>query len=203
MLLRNYRCGFCALACILAVVFLVPATFEDQTGSVKLTTTVSKTVALSIPRNSIHGDVDVDVVNSGNTVRMTVSGDAAKSPVIRVPLLVRSNSDFKISATFESKTALLTQFSVVDVRGTGNLVAPEAMTNLEIPEQYDLRGNISSENGFSILEVGHPFVVLSGPRVSLGGTLESANNALEITLLIRMKPESAKGWLVHLTFFND
>ena len=46
-------------------------------------------------------------------MRMTLSGDEAKSPVIRVPLLVRSNSSFKISAVFESKTAELTQLSVI------------------------------------------------------------------------------------------
>lgn len=200
---RSYRYGLYALVCVFTVVFLVPATVEDQTGSVTLTTTVSKTVALSILRDSIHGDADVDVVNNGNTVRITLSGDAAKSPVVRVPLLVRSNTDFKISTTFESSTALLSQFSVIDVRGTGNLVSPEVMTNLEIPEQYDLRGNVSSENGFSILEVSHPFVVLSGPRVSLGGTLQSPNNALQITLLVRVKPQSAGPWVAHLTFFNN
>lgn len=195
--------GFCAVVCILMAVFLVPATVEDQRGSLTLTATVSKSVALSIAPNSIQGDVDVDVLNSGNTVRMTLSGDAAKSPVVRVPLLVRSNSGFKISATFESRTALLAQFSVIGVRGTGSLVSQEAMTNLEIPEPYDLRGNVSSENGFSILEVPNPFVVLSGPRVSLGGTHESSNNALEIMLLIRMKPEAAGPWVAHLTLFND
>lgn len=168
------------------MVLFVPASVEAQT--VTATGRVSGTVALSIPPNSIHGAVDVNVVSSGGTVRMTLSGTGAKSPVIRVPLLVRSNIAFRISASFESKTAELTHLSVVDVRPTGRLVSPEAINNLEIPEQFDLQG---------------PFVVASGPRVSLGGTLQSPNNALQITLFIRMKPQPTSDWLVHLTFFND
>lgn len=178
----------CALLCLFTVVLLVPASVEAQTGSVTLTGRVSETVALSVPPNSIRGDVGLDVVSSGSTVRITLSG--AGSPVIRVPLLVRSNTSFRISATVESKTAELTQLSVVNVRGTGRLVSPEA-TNLEIPKQFDLRG------------VEEPFVVLSGPRVSLGGTLESPNNALQITLLLHIKSQPAERWTVHLTFFND
>ena len=165
----------------------VPANVEGQT--VTATGKVSETVALSIPPHSIHGAFDVAVVSSRNTVRMTLSGKGAQSPVFRVPLMVRSNIGFRISAIFESKTAELTQLSVVDARATGRLVSPEAINNLEIPEQFDLREG--------------RFLVLSGPRVSLGGTLDSPNNALQITLLIRMKPQPTRDWLVHLTFFND
>ena len=95
--------------------------------------------------------------------------------------MVRSNTSFKISGMFESKTAQLTQLSVIDVRATGRLVSPEAINNLEIPEQSDLQG------------LDGPFRVLSGPRVSLGGTLHSPTNALQITLLLRIKPESVAG----------
>jgi len=42
-------------------------------------------------------------------------------------------------------------------------------------------------------------VVLSGPRISLGGTLNSPNNALQVTLLIRIKPLTVSGWMGHLT----
>lgn len=148
---------------------------------------VSEIVAFSISPKSIHGSVDVALVSSGNTVRMTLSARGAQSPVIRLPLIVRSNTRFKISGIFESKSAQLTHVSVIDVRATGRFVSPEAINNLEVPEQFNLEG---------------PFVVASGPRVSIGGTLESPNNALQITLLIRMKPRPARDWLVHLTFFN-
>ena len=76
---------------------------------------------------------------------------------------------------------------MLSVRATGTLVSPKVADNLRIENPADFSGS---------------FVVLSGPRVSLGGNLNSSNNALEITLLIRIKPESVGSWLGHLTFFN-
>jgi hypothetical protein len=147
---------------LLAVVFLAPASIAAQT--VTLNGTVSETVALSV-------------------TRITLSGDDAQSPVIRVPFLVRSNSDFKISAVFESQTAELSELSVVDVHATGSLVSPQIVNSVDRRREGD--------------------VVLRGPRVSLGGTLNSPNNALQVTLLIRLKPQSVNqtitgGWRGHL-----
>lgn len=171
---------------LIAVLFLVPVSVAAQ-SSVTLRATVSETVALSVLQNSIQGDVDANVTSSGgNTVRITLSGDEAKSPVIRVPLLVRSNSGFKISAVFESQTAELTQLSVIDAHATGSLVSPQVVNALDIRREVDT-------------DLSRPLLVLSGPRVSLGGTLHSPNNALQVTLLIRMKPQPVSGWSVHLT----
>jgi hypothetical protein len=147
---------------LLAVVFLVPASIAAQT--VTLRGTVSETVALSVPR-------------------ITLSGDDTQSSVIRVPLLVRSNSSFKISAVFESQTAELSELSVVDVHATGSLVLPQVINALDLRREGD--------------------VVLSGPRISRGGTLDSPNNALQVTLLIRVKPQSVSGWMGHLTLVGS
>jgi hypothetical protein len=127
----------------------------------------------------------MNVVSSGgNTVRITLSGNDAQAQVVRVPLLVRSNSSFKISATVESRAAVLTQLSVAGVRATGRLVSPLAISEVRAPGQFD---------------VAAPFTVASGPRVSLGGTLASPNNALEITLLIGLTSEPTSAWQIHLT----
>jgi hypothetical protein len=131
---------------------------------------VSEIVALSVLPNT----TDAIVMSSGNTVRITLSGN---SPVIRVPLLVRSNSGFRISAVFESKTAALSELSVVDVRATGRLVSPQVINALHVEPQLDP-------------DTSQPLFVVSGPRVSLGGSLQSPGNALEITVLIRLNPES-------------
>ncbi|HKV32894.1 MAG TPA: hypothetical protein VJP89_01090 [Pyrinomonadaceae bacterium] len=166
---------------LIVVVFLVPAGVKAQTGRVTMQANVSETVALSVAPNFTHGDVDAEVVTSGNTVRIT-----AKAPVIRVPLLVRSNSSFKISATVESPDSLA-QLSVAGVRATGSLVSPAAINGLHVPEQFDP-------------ESVRDLLLVSGPRVSLGGTLNSPNNALQITVLIRLQPQTAPGSLVQLTF---
>jgi hypothetical protein len=176
----NYRCLFT----LIAVILVVPMIGEAQT--VKLTGRVSETVSLDVAPDSTQGDVHA--VTGGGTVRLTLSGKGAGSPVIRVPLLVRSNSSFKISGKFESTTAQLAQLSVMDVQATGRLVSPAVINSLQIRPEFDAVS---------------PFVLLSGPRVSLGGTLNSPNNALQITLLIRVKSDSVGAWLAHLTFFND
>src|SRR5215217_356108 len=96
----------CHLLTLIAVWVLVPASVKAQ-NSVTLKGKVSETVALSVSQNSTHDDVEMDVVSSGSTLRITLSGNG-KSPVIRVPLLVRSNSSFSISGVVESTTAGLT-----------------------------------------------------------------------------------------------
>jgi len=98
-------------------------------------------------------------------------------------LLVRSNSNFKISAVFESQTAELGEVSVVDVHATGSLVSPQVVNTVDTRREGD--------------------VVLRGPRISLGGTLNSPNNALQVTLLIRVKPQSVSGWMGHLTLLGS
>lgn len=186
----------CRHVFIFLVVLLAPAGAEAQTGGVTMKTMVSETVALSVLPNSISGDI----VSTGNTVRITVSGADANAQVIRVPLLVRSNSSFKISAAVESNTAGVTQLSVTDVRATGTLVSPQAINELNVPRQFDVRGEENTSSVPNLLDASRPVLVASGPRVSRGGTLVSPNNALQITLLIRLQPQAAPGWLVHLTF---
>ena len=154
---------------LIAVVFIAPAGIEAQTGRVVLRATVSETVTLSAAPTFSQSNVSV-VSSGGNTVRITLSGD---DPVIRVPLLVRSNTSFKISALFESTTA---EVKVTDVHANGTLVSPNAVKRLIVLPKFDR--NLSQ-----------PLLVASGPRVSLGGTLDSPNNALEITLLIRLNPQ--------------
>jgi hypothetical protein len=151
---------------LMAVVFLVPASVAAQT--VTVSGSVSETVALSVSR-------------------ITLSGDDTQPSVIRVPLLVRSNSNFKISAVFDSQTAELSEVSVVDVHATGSLVSPQVVNTVDKRREGD--------------------VVLRGPRISLGGTLNSPNNALQVILLIRVKPQSIQkpvsGWMGHLTLLGS
>ena len=160
------------LLTLIAVVVLVPAGVKAQ-SSVTVKATVSEVVTLSTP----------DSLSTGNTVRVTLAPTDAS--VIRVPLLVRSNTGFKINAVFESEEVELSELSVADVRATGRLVSPQAVNAVHVEPQLD--PNMSQ-----------PLFVVSGPRVSLGGTLNSSNNALQITVLIRLKEPTSHP--VQLTF---
>ena len=173
---------------LIGVLLFVPANVEAQTGtaSVTLKGIVSETVAVSVAPTFTDGNVEV-VSGGGNTVRITLSGDDAQSQVIRVPLLVRSNSNFKISAVFESQTAELDQLSVAGVHASGSLVSPQVVN------AFKIRHEAETDNS-------RPSLVFSGPRISLGGTLNSPNNALKVTVLIRLTPRQAvSGWMAHLT----
>jgi len=173
------------VACVLVVCVSAAA----QTGRASLQGSISETVAISVPPNFARGNVETELVNIDNSVQLILrSSDANASPVIRVPLLVRSNSGFKVSALFESETAVLAQLSVIDLQATGKLVSSYAITALRSVPQSTGR------------DISQPLLVLSGPRVSLGGTLESPNNALQVTLLVRLQPRQRRGWVAHLTF---
>ncbi len=184
---------------LVAVLLLATAGAKAQT--VTMRSTVSEVVALSVLPNSTPTNVETNVSSTGNTVRITLSGGSAEAPVIRVPLLVRSNSSFKISAAVESNTAEVTQLSVVDARVTGSLVSPQALTELNVPRQFDVRGlDETTSSVLNLPDLSRPVLVASGPPISRGGTLVSPNNALQITLLIRLKPQPTRDWLVNLTF---
>jgi hypothetical protein len=165
------------LLTLVAVVLFVPAGVKAQ-SSVTLKTTVSEVVTLSSP-DSIGAE------SNGNTVRLTLP--SSDSPVIRVPLLVRSNIGFEITAVFESETAMLRELLVADVRAMGRFVSPEIVDAVRVEKLVNPN-------------TSQPLFVVSGPRVSLGGTLNSPNNALQITVLIRLKSERPRESPVHLTF---
>jgi len=165
------------LLTLLAVGVFVPAGVKAQ-SSVTLKATVSETVTLST--SDLSG-----AVSNGNTVRITLPGPDAS--VLRVPLLVRSNSGFKITVSFESQTAVLTELSVADVRATGRLVSSQIVNAVQVKPQLNP-------------DTSQPLFVVSGPRVSLGGTLNSPNNALQITVVIRLRPGRPPESPVHLTF---
>ena len=181
------KCPF--ILALTVLVLVAPASVNAQTGSVTLQGHVSETIALSVLPNFTHANMDV-AVSSGSTVRLTLSSTDGESSEIRVPLLVRSNSGFKISAVVESQTAVSTHLSVIDVRPTGRLVSPGVVNAIAVRPEDEV-------------DVSRPLLLLSGPRVSIGGTLDSSTNALQVTLLIRMKPQSISGWLAHLTIIGQ
>lgn len=186
---------------LLALTVLTSASAQSQAGRVTLRGTLSETVALSVLPNFSHENVQTNVVNSGNRVLITVSNGEADAPAIRLPLLVRSNCNFSISATVESQTEVLAQLSIVEVHATGPLVSPQAVIQLNVPPLLDIRRlDETSAMNFLPQNVSGPFPLANGPRVSLGGTLDSPNNALQITILIRVQPHPDGAGTVHLTF---
>ena len=182
-----------------AVMVLMSARTAAQNAGAVLNAGVSATVTLSVPRILPPNTIKTDVVNTGsNRVDVTFSS-TDKNGVIRLPLLVRSNCGFKITGVFESNSAVVTQVLITNVQATGPLVSRQAVRDIKIARPSDARGPEEKVfHGSAALELSASLPVLSGPRISLGGTLDSPGNALEIVLLISLK--SASGPVTsHLT----
>ena len=180
---------------VVAALMLMSEHIVAQTPGVTLRGSVSETVVLSVSQVSPNTS-SAAVVSNGNRVDITFS----KGGVIRLPLLVRSNSGFKITALLESRSTSVSQVLVTEVRATGSMVSPQAVRGLNIERGFDARGVAEKEpTELMPFQGSMPLTVLSGPRISLGGTLVSPGNALEIVLLIGLKSESGPPALTHLT----
>jgi len=177
---------------LVAALMLMSEHIVAQTSGVTLRGSVSETVVLSVS----HVSPPVEVVSNGNRVDITFSNGG----VIRLPLLVRSNSGFKLTALLDSKSPGVSQVLVTEVRATGSMVSPQAVRDINIERGFDARG-VAGKGPTDLMPFPGfmPLTVLSGPRISLGGTLVSPGNALEVVLLIRLKSESGPTALTHLT----
>ena len=181
---------------VIALVVLMSARTVAQNAGVVLNGAVSETVTISVPRILPPNTIKVDVVNSRNRVDITFS-TADKNEVVRFPLLVRSNCGFQVTGVLESSSAVATEVLITSVQPTGTLVSKQTVRDVNIAKRVDARGPGGKLFPESV-ELSQPLVMLSGPRISLGGTLDSPGNALEIVLLINLKSESGPG-TSHLT----
>jgi hypothetical protein len=184
------------------MVFLsVMAQGQTRMGSVTVKANVSETVALSVSPNSPQDNVQIDAHSDLKALTLTLSGSGPDVVTVRVPILIRSNIDYVISSLVQSQAVSLANFAVLDARPTGRFVARDAIANLNVARELDSRTTNGTIQTASLpLNLSSSLTILSGPRVSLAGTLSSADNALEVTFLITVKPDAgADSWLLRLT----
>ena len=184
------------------MVFLsVMAQGQTRLDSVTVKANVSETVALSVSPNSPQDNVRIEAHSDLKALTLTLSGSGPDVVAVRVPILIRSNTGYVISTLVQSQAVTLANFAVLDARPTGRFVAPDAIANLNVARELDSRTTNGTIQTASLpLNLSSPLAILSGPRVSLAGTLNSADNALEVTLLITVKPDAgADSWLLRLT----
>lgn len=186
-----------------AVIVFLPWMAQGQTlmGSVTLKASVRDTVALAMSSNSTEDNVRVVAENELEALTVVLSGTGSNVAAFRVPVLIRSNINYVISTLVQSQAVTLANFAVLDVRPTGRFVAQSAVANLKLAREVDRHDTSGSLQTASLpVNASSPFAILSGPRVSLSGTLNSADNALEVTFLITVKPDiGADNWLLRLT----
>ena len=174
---------------------------QNRIDSVTMTANVSETLAISVSPNSHQDNVRMEAQSDVKVLTMTLSGSGTEVVTTRVPILIRSNIGYKITGLIQSQTATLATFSVLDARVTGRFTAPGAIENLNVARMLDSRSTNGTIQFASLpLDFSSPLTILSGPRVSIAGTLNSADNALEVTLLVSVMPNADAGtWLLRLT----
>ena len=190
------KCGNFWLAA--GVILLLPFMARGQSHSalVTINASVSETVALSVGESFAENNVRIESHGAGKTLGLMLSGSSTEVVAVRVPILIRSNTSYGISALVQSQAATLVNFAVIGARPTGRFAAMDAVASLNVAQELD-NGRI--QTAFMPLNLSSSFSILSGNRISLAGTLSSMDNALEVTLLIAAKPEAnADEWTLHL-----
>ena len=190
---------------LLGVLAVLPVLGQGQTrtGSVSMTAAVSEIVSLSAGPDKTRDNLRIETLGP-KALTLTLSGSATDLTKVRVPILIRSNTGYKISALVRSEAATLANFVVVEVRPLGRFVAIDAIANLKVPSRFDHRDitlevETTAPNSLP-LNSSTPVSILSGPRVSTAGTLQSADNALQVVIFIAVKPDpGARNWLLTLT----
>ena len=192
------------LSCFIWLCLLViaPATVcaQRRSGSTELRGGVSKTVTLSLSPNVSDAGVGLNAFESGGALNLVLSGSDFKGN-FQVPILIRSNTAYNVTASVQSQTAVLTQLQVLRVDATGRLVASDAVMGVAVKRQFDKKpgGSVVGEENLSTIDASVPFTIFSGPRISLGGVLASPHNALKVILLLSVKARVAEGsWTLDL-----
>jgi len=183
---------------VAGVILLLPfmALGQSHSALVTINASVSETVALSVGESFAENNVRIESHGAGKTLGLMLSGSSTEVVAVRVPILIRSNTSYGISASVQSQAATLVNFAVIGARPTGRFAAMDAVASLNVAQELD-NGRI--QTAFMPLNLSSSFSILSGNRISLAGTLSSMDNALEVTLLIAAKPEAnADEWTLHL-----
>jgi hypothetical protein len=202
-----HRQGKYYLFLILTLCLSGAARAQSGGSSIKISGGVSETVALSLPQEAGASGDSVRVASNcspGGTLAVTLSGDARGLTEVRVPLQIRSNTGYRLSVAAKDSGANLLSLLVVDARPTGKLVSADAVEALGVSGMFDGRGGGEKRvagGGRGGTNLYPSMELLSGPRVSLGGTLESPQNAVEVTLSLTVEPRAnSQSWTLDLLF---
>jgi hypothetical protein len=177
---------FVALSFALTLTILLAhdAAGQSASGSVTVSGQVSRAVFLDLaPAAQLYGD-NFRVTHTqqdAHTVHLSVSVAGGEARLVSIPLQLRSNAGFTLSASAESSDASLSVMSVTGARATGSLVAADAVNAAT-------RDTASYGARASTPQFPSARTLLTGPRISLGGTHDTPSNALEVTLLLEVRP---------------
>jgi hypothetical protein len=159
---------------------------QSASGSATVSGQVSRAVFLDVaPAAQLYGD-NFQVTHTqqdAHTVHLSISVPGGEARLVSIPLQLRSNTGFRLSASAESSGASVSTLRLTDARATGSLVAADAVN----AATRDAASEDAHANTYSS-QFPSARTLLTGPRISLGGTHDAPSNALEVTLLLEVRP---------------
>ncbi|HEX8557058.1 MAG TPA: hypothetical protein VF668_03095 [Pyrinomonadaceae bacterium] len=195
------------LSLLLLAAFCMPCVARAQSGgaSVNVSGGVSGTVMLSSPGVTVASAEGVRASASHTADRsllITLSGSTRGLTRLAVPVQIRSNTAYTLRATLRADGSDVSRLSVADARPTGHLVAADAAKALRVAAAFDARpGAVQTlpAGGLDRLRLPSPLELLGGPLVSLGGSPQTPQNALEVTLALSVESHAGgRTWTIEL-----
>lgn len=186
----------------LCVVVVVPSATcaQSRSDSIVLRGSVSKTVTLLLSPDATQARVQLQAFENDGVLTLVIVGSGCEKN-LQVPILIRSNVSYKVTASIQSQNAVPMQLRVLGVEPSGKLVTADAVNGVAIEPQFNMRGDdtLATGENLSTIDTSIPFTIFSGPRISIGGGLNSSDNALKAILVLSVQARTEKeNWRVNL-----
>lgn len=190
--------SFSVLSLALTLTMLLAAEVLGQSGPASITVNgqVSEAVFVSVAPGAQLSDAQMLLTYSNlgpRSLRLSISTTGSDVRRISIPIQLRSNVPFALSASANLSATTLRGLCVTGARTTGRFVAADAAraVNMAGCETQTAAARPPSLNR-GALPFSSPYTLLNGPRISLAGTFDTPFNALEVTLLVEVAPHDGQ-----------
>jgi len=179
----------------------LPLSAQQASGSVTVKGQVSAVAAVSARSAArvVKGDARVSSESAGtHGLTLSLSGARGGETQVEIPVQLRSNAEFALTASCTTRGTTLSGLYVVEVGRAGASVYPGAAARVEVSQVFDGRPGTRAPRG-GRPELSSPAMLLTGPPISMGGTLNSPGNMIEVVLrVVLTAPDSGDGWEAEL-----
>ncbi|HEV3470993.1 MAG TPA: hypothetical protein VG148_16840 [Pyrinomonadaceae bacterium] len=187
---------------VFVVLAALPLRAQHAGGTVTVTGRVSAVAAVSAGSAArvVEGDARVSARTDGaRGLVVSVSGTRGGETRLELPIQLRSNVGFALTASCVTGGAALSALSV-EVSDAGEFVHPGAAGRVVITSAFDGRPGARPASGVGP-DLSSPVTILTGPPISMSGTLDSPNNMIEVVLrVVFAAPPGTRGWHAELSF---
>jgi hypothetical protein len=185
--------GVLSIALTLTILLATQASGQTASASINVSGQVSEAIFVSIaPAAQLSGETLPFTHSNLNshTVRLSIStSTSGGGGRISIPLQLRSNVGYTLSASANLNGKMLSGLCVAGVRATGKYVARGAVNANNMAACEDATKGVQrrdvKRSGFSF-----PANLLQGQLISLNGTSDSPFNALEVLIFLEVETQT-------------